>query len=221
MTYTGSSCEDIYKNNPETGDKSGYYRTNDTQWTYCDMVATSCLAGVGGGCIQIVNFNITTGDECPTGWRTRAINVCSIVGNMDPTCDSTYFSTNGASYRRLCGRARRYQKGLTYGLNGYENRDQTTIDDTYADCLSITYGNSHHHILSYVAGRYDNLTETIRNCPCAVDGGPVPPSFAGNNYYCETGAADTQDRNTYYLNDPLWDGFGCITSNCCNNTTQP
>ena len=40
---------------------------NDTQWTYCDMAATSCLAGVGGGCIQIVNFNITARDECPTG----------------------------------------------------------------------------------------------------------------------------------------------------------
>ena len=52
MTYTGSSCEDIYKNNPETGETSGYYRINDNQWTYCDMasIATyfSGTAGVGG-----------------------------------------------------------------------------------------------------------------------------------------------------------------------------
>ena len=83
----------------------------------------------------------------PHWMRTRTINVCSIVGNMDPTCNSTYFSTNGASYHRLCGRARGYQKGLTYGLNGYKNRDQTTIiiDDNYAGCLSITYGNSCHY----------------------------------------------------------------------------
>jgi len=31
MIYTGSSCEDIYNNNPETGDKLGYYHINDTQ----------------------------------------------------------------------------------------------------------------------------------------------------------------------------------------------
>ena len=33
MTYSGSSCEDIYSNNPETGEKSGYYRISDNQWS--------------------------------------------------------------------------------------------------------------------------------------------------------------------------------------------
>ena len=56
MTYTGSSCEDIYSNNPETGDKSGYYHINNNQWTYCNMTAItisgdfiSTCAGMGGG----------------------------------------------------------------------------------------------------------------------------------------------------------------------------
>ena len=42
MTYTGSSCHyiynkypEIYKNNPKK--KSGYYRLNNNQWTYCNM----------------------------------------------------------------------------------------------------------------------------------------------------------------------------------------
>ena len=42
MTYTGSSCDyiynkypEIYKNNPK--EKSGYYRLNNNQWTYCNM----------------------------------------------------------------------------------------------------------------------------------------------------------------------------------------
>jgi len=49
MTYTGSSCEDIYYNNPETGDKSGYYHVNDIQRKYCDMIATStCFSGDAG-----------------------------------------------------------------------------------------------------------------------------------------------------------------------------
>ena len=65
MNYTGSSCEDIYDNNPEIGDKSGYYRINDSQWTYCNMTAVangdfiSTCAGVGGGWRRIVNINIS------------------------------------------------------------------------------------------------------------------------------------------------------------------
>ena len=77
MTYTGSSCEDIYnKNNPETGDKSGYYHINGNQWTYCDMTEIaiasgdfiSTCAGVGGGWRRIVNINISAGDDCPGEW---------------------------------------------------------------------------------------------------------------------------------------------------------
>ena len=42
MTYTGSSCENIFKKYPEIHrsnpkEKSGYYRLNNNQWTYCDM----------------------------------------------------------------------------------------------------------------------------------------------------------------------------------------
>ena len=50
-------------NNPETGDKSGYYCISDTQWTYCAMMAIStCFAGnagVGGGWRRIINIDIS------------------------------------------------------------------------------------------------------------------------------------------------------------------
>ena len=41
-SYTGSSCENIFKKYPEIHrinlkEKSGYYRLNNNQWTYCDM----------------------------------------------------------------------------------------------------------------------------------------------------------------------------------------
>ena len=41
-SYTGSSCENIFKKYPEVHrinpkEKSGYYRLNNNQWTYCDM----------------------------------------------------------------------------------------------------------------------------------------------------------------------------------------
>ena len=42
MTFTESSCENIFKKYPEIHrinpkEKSGYYRLNNNQWTYCDM----------------------------------------------------------------------------------------------------------------------------------------------------------------------------------------
>ena len=58
MNYTGSSCEDIYNNNPETGDKSGYYLINESQWTYCNMTA---IAANG-------DF-VTTCADVGEGWR--------------------------------------------------------------------------------------------------------------------------------------------------------
>ena len=72
MNYIGSSCEHIYNNNPETGDKSGYYCINESKWTYCNMTAiaangdfiTTC-AGVGGGWRRIVNIDIGAGDDSP------------------------------------------------------------------------------------------------------------------------------------------------------------
>ena len=42
MSYSGSSCENILRKYPEIHrtnpkEKSGYYRLNNNQWTYCDM----------------------------------------------------------------------------------------------------------------------------------------------------------------------------------------
>ena len=74
MTYAGSSCEDIYNNNPETGEHSGYYRINDLQFTYCDMNAITLAAsgivptctGVEGGWRRTLNTKISAGDDCPS-----------------------------------------------------------------------------------------------------------------------------------------------------------
>ena len=250
MTYTGSSCEDIYNNNPETGNKSGYYRINN-KWTYCNMeeinkpaITTTTVtsmptenntnagdfiptcAGVGGGWKRIASINISAGDDCPSGWRKdtyKGISFCRVVKNHGYTCSSAKFSTTGTSYQRVCGRTRGYQKGVSAGFFGSHNHfdlSRRTIDGEYVEGLSLTYGNPRQHIWTYANGRYDDLAHPY-NCPCAVGGGFTPPPFVGNNYYCESGAANTLNCSAYYFNDPLWDGSGCITSNCCNNPTQP
>ena len=233
MNYTGSSCEDIYNNNPETGDKSGYYRIkekNDYQWTYCNMTTItisgdfiSTCAGVGGGWRRIANINISAGDDCPGEWRKATqsgISFCRVASDGQFTCSSANFSTNGISYQKVCGRARGYQKGDTLAFYGSHSYYHRTIDEDYVCGLSITYSsNPRQHIWTFASGssqRFDNPW----NCPCSVHGGNNPPSFVGNNYYCESGSVNGASQNVYYFDDILWDGAGCV-DNCCDDTTQP
>jgi len=216
MTYTGSSCEDIYSNNPETGNKSGYYRINDTQWTYCNMTAIAAgfmiptCAGVGGGWRRIVNIDISAGDDCPSGWLKGTYSGVSFCQKSfdGAGCSSTIFPINGFHYQKVCGRARGYQKGHPWG--GFRSN---VIDSNYVDGLSITYNSPHQHIWTYATGSYES------SCPCSTNS--APPLFVDNDHYCESGRDGLpDDHNAYHFVDPLWDGFGCVNSNCCN-PTQP
>ena len=234
MNYTGSSCEDIYNNNPETQNKSGYYRINDNQlqWTYCNMTAItangdfiSTCVGVGGGWRRIVNINISAGDDCPGEWRKATqsgVSFCRVASDDYHTCSSANFSTNGISYQRVCGRARGYQKGDTAAFYGSQLIVYSrTIDEDYVCGLSITYSsNPRQHIWTFASGRGERFNNPW-NCPCSIHGGYSPSSFVGNNYYCESGSEyDNGNSATYYFNDTLWDGAGCV-DNCCDDTTQP
>ena len=230
MNYTGSSCEDIYNNNPETGEHSGYYRINGTQFTYCNLTAIadaaagiiSTCAGRGGGWRRIVSIDISAGDDCPTGWRkanNSGVSFCRVDGDSPQTCSSASFSANGTSYRNVCGRARGYQKGITFA---FRFSSTSSLDAPYVSGLSITYGTSRQHIWTYATGRYDNtqsFSEASFICPCANTGGqsgPSSPSYVGTNYHCESGTENRVSSDEYYLNDVLWDGLGCTNSSCCN-----
>ena len=230
MTYTGPSCEDIYYENPETGEYKGFYRINGTEWTYCNMTAIEAsgfipiCAGVGGGWTRIANVDVSAGDNCPVGWRKDTyseVSFCRRVSDSHATCSSAFFSTNGTSYQRVCGKARGYEKGVPNAFWGYSGGGQT-INGHYAEGLLITYGMPRQHIWTYTIGRYERPLNSGVNCPCAVGGGPVAPPFVGTNYYCESGGADTDDFNDYAFDDPLWDGLDCgISIDCCANSTQP
>ncbi|XP_065893008.1 uncharacterized protein [Dysidea avara] len=215
MTYTGSSCEDIYINNPETGDKSGYYRINVNQWKFCNMTEiaynTPTCFGVGGGWRRITNINITAGGNCPSGWTRATVSGVSFCQKSfdGAGCSSTVFPVNGIHYQRVCGRARGYQKGHPNGFISGQ-----TIDGHYVDGLSITYDSPRQHIWTYVTGSYES------SCPCSTPT-TFQPSFVGNSHYCESGRDGLSDvHGTYHFDDPLWDGSGCITSNCCDRN-QP
>ena len=233
MNYTGSSCEDIYNNNPENRDKSGYYRINESQWTYCNMTGIaangdfiSTCAGMGGGWRRIVNINISAGDDCPGEWRKATqsgASFCRVASDYtDETCSSANFSTNRISYQRVCGRARGYQKGQTLGFYiGRQGKTATSVDEYYISGLSITHSNNpRQHIWSFVSGNSER-SRYYGNCPCASYAVTTPPSVVANNYYCESATVYTAAFNTYFFNDTLWDGAGCIGGTCCDDTTQP
>ena len=45
--------------------------------------------------------------------------------------------------------------------------------------------------------------------------GSAPPSFVGENYFCESGNPGPFETQ-WYLDDPLWDSQGCASgSSCC------
>jgi len=121
---------------------------------------TTC-AGVGGRWTRITKIDISVGDGCPSGWRNgteSVVSFCRVV-NHNPSCSSTYFSTNGTSYHKVCGRARGYQKGATQSFWGYDTQGQTTIDGYYVGSLAISIP-AGQHIRTYAAGLCDNLTES-------------------------------------------------------------
>ena len=227
MNYTGSSCEDIKNNNPETGDKSGYYHINDTQWTYCNMTAItisgdfiSTCAGVSGGWRRIVNINISAGDDCPGEWRKATHSNVRVASDNIWTCSSAIFLTNGMSFQRVCGRARGYQKGDTWAFYGTDPDLYRTIDEDYVSGLSITYGNNpRQHIWTFASGRGEKYNHAL-NCPCTTTAALSLPSYVGSNYYCESAPWHYFNYDTYFFNNTLWDGAGCI-DNCCDDTTQP
>ena len=170
------------------------------------------------------NYQHQRGDDCPSGWQKgthSGVNYCCVIDDDYPTdnCSSTTFSTNGASYQRVCGRAiKGYQKRWSNAFWAYHRHTQDS-NGYHVDGLSITHGNPQHHIWTFANGLPDNSSSY--NCPCGPGSEYPSPLFGGTNYYRESGTTNTWDKSAYYFNDPLWDGSGCITSNCCDNPTQP
>ena len=235
MNYTELSCKNIYNKFSETQSKSGYYRikeNNNIQWTYCNMTAIaiangdfiSTCAGMGGGWRRIGNINISAGDDCPGEWRKATqsgVSFCRVASDNGDTCSSANFSTNGISYQRVCGRARGYQKGDTYAFWGSHPSYNRIIDQSYVIGLSITYSsNPRQHIWTFASGRGERLNNTVWNCPCSSSKRHNPPLDVGSDYHCESASWYLGDTATYYFNDTLWDGAGCV-DNCCDDTTQP
>ena len=208
QTTPAASCSAI-----STSCTSGNYWVRSSNGSavqvYCNMQRV-CGCNSTGGWARIAYLNTTdTSQQCPSAWRliTTPRRTCGRSTDA-ASCDSAIFPSNGIQYSNICGRVIGYQDQSPDGF-----RNNIDIDSHYLDGVSITHGipGSRQHIWSF-AGSYFN---TI--CPCV--GGPRPPSFVGQDYFCETGNDNNADwAGMFFSDDPLWDGQDCGTSNTCECT---
>ena len=185
---------------------------------YCDMEGTNCNGE--GGWTRVAFFNVSGSNAtCPTGFIL-------IMGNGVTLCfrgftnriQTAVFPTHEVSYSSVCGRIRGYQFGPTSAFANYINNN-SSLDDVYVDGVSITHGaNPRRHIWTYAIGRQDDLTSDTA-CPCNNGSTHSPPSYVGNNYYCES----LNDTIGDAISDPLWDGMRCsnLETTCCTSTRLP
>lgn len=183
----------------------------------------------GGTWTQIVYINMTdASQQCPGTFREYSSPVRTCGRRTGPaSCDSATFSVNGAQYSRICGRVIAYQVGSPSAFWPFLNNRSggTSIDGYYLDGISITHGSPRQHIWSFAATPSETYRGRNDLCPCSNTGitSSNPPSFIGNDYFCETGDPGTCCRSGHFFaGDPLFDGQGCgSTSTCCSFNRPP
>ena len=173
-------------------------------------------------CVAYLNMSDLS-QQCPTAWRednSTGIRFCRRPHPYNHGCLGTFYNT-GSQYSKVCGRAIGYQIGVTEAF-GYSRTNQTT---DYTPGVSVTHGAPRNHIWTFSAGLTENDTYYPElNCPCNDPNNThnkYPPSFAGDNYYCESGNPySNYSYSKIYTDDPLWDGQQC-EGQCCNGGKSP
>ena len=171
--------------------------------------------GIVGPWKRAVYINPTLDDSCPSGLRKVNIpntNKQACGGTVNNGCSSVIFTVD-RNYTNICGIVQGYQ---FYSPNTFEGDSGKTVNDNYVDGISITQGSPRNHVWTYTA--YSNHG-ALGRCPCSLPGGEIPfppPSFIGDDYYCETGFQPSV-QNRIAWEDPLWDGKGCThqVDRCC------
>ena len=186
----------------------------------------------GPGWRKVAFIDMTnTSQNCPqgltlTGYSKRS---CGRTHTNIYSCSSVTFPVGGGQYSRVCGRAKAYHYGWLYSFWGY-NQESRGINAQYVDGLSFTHGTPRTHIWTFAAGTYQELGSdifaynSIYRCPCNPRNTNGSPPFVGNDYFCESGVSSyfARESNTFYPDDPLWDGQGCIHGNpCCSSNNPP
>ena len=203
-----SSCAALLPTTP-----SGYYWVSASNGSavrvYCDM--TRSCGGVTGGWVRVGYLGMTnTSHQCPSNFTEHNdsnIRTCRRTGTS-AGCGSVMMDVP-YQYLRVCGRVRAYQVGTT---NAFQGRSSPSVDSNYVDGVSLTHGSPRQHIWTFVAGIQDNIGHQPSICRCNDHGAPNPPSFVGNDYFCESGnpsfVPPAPENPTVYSDDPC--GMGMV-----------
>ena len=189
------------------------------------LVNPNCGSGVW---YRVAHLNMSNSSQhCPSVWReyrnTDGKRGCRRPMVYSPTCSGTFHATN-RRYSRVCGRIIGHQIGGTDAF-GHLAIDHHTIDSYYVYGVSVTHGapRTRNHIWTLAAGITDraHFIGLGWECPCIDPSHPsnaFPPSFVGNNYYCESGnPTDSGAGDILYTANPIWDGQQC-KGQCCSTT---
>ena len=199
------SCQDI--KDKKLDSPSGYYHIN-SQLVYCEM--GELCNSTGGGWTRLAYLDMTNSTmDCPTGfmlYESGSVRACGRSSDNAPGCQSIKFLHNGISYSEVCGRVVGYQYGSPDAFHA-----PTNIDSSYVDGVSITQGYPRKHVWTLINGLLESHNAASYNCPCYTPpGSNEPPSFVGNDCFCESGNPLNYWPIIVYPNDPLWDGEGMV-----------
>ena len=195
---------------------SGYYwvRTSNGSAVRVYCVMTRLCGGVTGGWVRVASLDKTNSSQngmCPSGLSehiSSTVRTCR-RGDTSAGCSSVQFTTHGLSYSKVCGRITALTSGA---LEGFMRTNDTDINGTYVDGVSLTYGAPKQHIWTFAA----TSSEANRTLSCNTAGTP-PPEYVGNDYFCDTRFRESGP-------DPdlvLWQGTNCTSSNACCSFNNP
>ena len=150
---------------------------------------------------------------CPPAWELITTPRRSCARPNRNTCYSAMFPTQGIQYSEVCGRIIGYQVGAPQAFRR-ENRPPQTIDSTYVDGVSLTYGSPRQHIWMFAGALDESPGNPYSRCTCTYPSRPnPPPTFVRNDYFCETGTGQEWSSDTFHADDRSPIGWSRLWSN--------
>ncbi len=176
--------------------------------------------------MRVAKLDMTNSShQCPSGLMEMVYSnsdkrTC-VRESISGGCSSVMlFPENFVNYTNVCGKIIGYQYGNPEAFQPYYSNKDVNVDG-----VILSHGGDRQHIWTFAAARDEMHSNIFHICPCtnqSLNFSSVPPSYAENDYFCDTGSDEVGEIITFYGDDPLWDGAGCgPTSTCCSFNTPP
>ena len=148
----------------------------------------------------------SSSDKCPNySFISNSFGFGHLMCRASGSCASVLLETYGVTYTDVCGYVIGYQAGATAAFDSTAD-----INSPYLSGVSITRTvtgpEKRRHVFSLAAGEAEKSTSRYA-CPCNAGATHKPPTFVGDDYYCESGSADVPTSTKILQDDVLWDEY--------------